>query len=252
MGAESRIDVIKGTSLQAAFHKAQDENRYESGSSYTGTMAEARGVRIVSKPLPLFDAEQLGQRLLGDEARGPQKWGEAHAIPVLPMGKQRVIELEVDVTGAGWGEIDTRIAEAAKPRIKPGESIETVRYNGANRHYGDRSERTGTKQVKIVKTAGKGKLVKRYLVATKYGNRGQHTVLGGFDALAEAQEYAAKEAERQHGTDPIVIWPYQKREDGPLFTYQKVVVKETVWAKVTVGVASGTPESWVIAGVYSC
>lgn len=251
MGANAMVEVVKGSSISEAFRTAQDQDVMENGHSYSGGIGMAAGYRIVSKPLPQYAAEALGERLLGDEQNGPRKWGEAHVIPVTPITKPRQIEMEVDVTGLDWDQRKTAIEKAITPKLRQGEAIESVIFNGKNRNYSD-LKGEGKYEEKIVKVVGKGKLVKRYLIAEQYGENGRKTILGACDTLEQAQEFATKTVARQYGTDgSIVIWPYQKREDGPLYTYKKITTKETIYVQATVGVPSGTPESWVVAGVYS-
>lgn len=253
MGAESRVDILKGSTLKGAFQQAQDQDRMENGHSYTGGLGMAAGYRVVSKPLPQFAAVRLGERLLEDrDGAGPQKWGEAHVIPITPIPNRRTIELEVDVTGLEYAQRNEAIEAAVLPKLHKGEAISEVIYNGGGRTYGSIKGK-GKKVTKIVKTLGKGKLDRRYLVARRYGERGDQTILGGFDTLELAQKYAVEVAEREYGDDfTLSIYPYQKREDGPYYTYKKVVTKETLWVQATVGVPKGEPSSWVVAGVYSC
>jgi len=252
MGAESRVDILKGSTLKGAFQEAQDQDVMETGHSYTGGIGMTQGYRVVSKPLPQFAAVRLGERLMVDRDNGPQKWEEAHVIPIIPIPNRRSIELEVDVTGLEYAQRNEAIEAAVLPKLHKGEAISEVIYNGGGRVHGSINGQ-GKKVTKIVKTLGKGKLIKRYLVALQYGERGQQTILGGFDTLELAQEYAVKKAESEYGNDfTLMIYPYQEREGSPYYTYKKVVTKETLWVVATVGVPKGEPSSWVVAGVYSC
>jgi hypothetical protein len=250
MGATHHIGIIKGKTASSAFNAAQDEARYDYGSSYTGTIAEADGY-IMGSPAPRWDAQQAAARALNDGT--VTKWGSALLIPVLPVPKTRTVTAVVDVTDlenaaaenrdghtmASFRERERRIFAAVHALLKQGEGVDSA------------TEESGTITSKAVVTTHDGPLVRRFHVIDRYGKS-----VAVLPTMKEAKAWAvAHTAHSRIGLpDRYSIEHRTRHENEPLVTvalaYTKFTIKVT--AKVGVPDRSAPVTEWVTAGVYSC
>lgn len=78
MGASFQTMTLSGdvsrADLKAEFERAQDQDRYENGHSYSGGFGMATGLKFASKD---FDSEDAAYEWLDTNA---QKWGDAIAV----------------------------------------------------------------------------------------------------------------------------------------------------------------------------
>jgi hypothetical protein len=247
MGAESKVEIIRGKSAKDAFHNAQDQARWESGSSYTGTIAEAAGY-IMGTAMTKWDAEAQGWDAIYGTTRRVDKWGPALLVPILPVPKTRTTTVAVDLTdlvGTDWDtmkfweEQRHRIQKAVRSTLRTGEGVVSVKTE------------TGVAKTKAVVTTSKAPMVKQYVVFNRHGS-----LAGRFATLKEAKDWAvAKTVHPNYGSPPrYTIEQRTLRGDGPLVTVDLVYTKYTLKATAEVGVPdrSAATTEWVAAGVYSC
>jgi hypothetical protein len=241
MGSTAVIDTIKGRNPREAFEDAQQSARYEHGSSYTGSIAEARG--FIERPaMPRYEAERRAQRALDtDEV---SKWGPCVLIPVVPIPEPRTVRLTMNITGLDHEGVEEAVDREVRARLMKGEAVESVRRSDSGRTYSDMPR--GERRTRAVATKGTGALVEEYVVR----DSGKH-VVATLPTLAEAEEWAMARVEKSWGA-PFTVELRTRRESGPLLTVSVEVLEETCVVEAKVGVPKGTPTEFVCAGWYSC
>lgn len=251
MGAEARVDIIKGKSAQEAFSEAvRDASYYNGSGGYTGSIAEANGYRLMREALPKGEAMRLADDLLRTDK--VEKWGPAVLIPVIPTVTTRTFTIaEIDVTGMDYDARQAAALQAAAALLRTGEVVEHVTVYSHD-HYADNKPR-GSKTYKKEVVTRTGELVTKYVVYTRT-TRTNEMVVSEHDTLAEAKAAALAWAEqnKRYGYE-VHIDARKRRIDQPLISIRFKVLKETAGVEVTVGEPKRDAAicEWVAAGVYS-
>lgn len=235
MGATSYVQILSGPTLDTAYAAEVEQCRYEHGSSYTGTIAEASGIRLVrTTPMLEYDALQEGQRLI--TTGQAQKWEDALAIPIAEPLSTRTIKVTVDVTGLDYEARQVLFGEAVRAKLKTGEGIVSLEVV------------PGTKKTRVVTDVPKTEAVRRFVIRDQW-KRDVAAYNSQAEARKNAELLAAKDDFR---SENLSVFGVIVREDGgPLLTVTRKTMKETIIVTAVVGVVGHAQNRWAVAGVYS-
>lgn len=272
MGAESRMDIIKGSTASEAYNNAVDQAAWEHGSGgYTGSIAESSGYKVAS-PRTLWEAERAADTLLNGgtiDGLRTQKWEYTVLIPLLEEEKVRTIDMAVDVTGveefarneyglhSGISNWAPAVHRAAREKARKGEHVMSVDWVSERKkswYVGPLEGLFGlTKQVvKDVVVRTKGGQVTVWAVVG--GSRPKSVVYLTTTDLDEAKREAVKLSGRMDGED-VGIVQMKVRDgdpDGFLYRARQEVAKNVLGARVVFGKSTGRPNGEFLAvGVYS-
>jgi hypothetical protein len=240
MGAYSVTETIRGESIAAAYQRARDQAGWESGHSYSGTIAESRGyIALPAQFRP--EAEARAERALRDGT--VEKWGPCAIIPIRPTGNHRTATVEVDILGLDHEGVAAKVLAAAKALAEDGEVVEAVRTNTPEGYTFD--EPRGVTETEAVVSTPTGPTGTRFLLTNEFN--GRMNLIGTTATLAEAEELAKREARRFAGR--VSISSYSER---PERVVEVRTTKRTAVVIATLGTPTGgEPTEFVAAGVYS-
>jgi len=221
MGAHSLTRYVHTNEpLETAFAKLVDNERREYGnSSYSGTFATCRGVRLVGEAMGRSDAEAVANALFADadlpvrlqgkvRRQRVEKWGPALAIPVLDTGRARLSKRTVRTKVDSMGVLsDAELVELAHQvlQVPQGAWIENP---------GNLVDQARTKK-RVARAQGKARV--EYRLESR-ALRTNSTVYGSErEAVAAAVALLEREAERGFLRDEeqITIIPVRTK-DGEL------------------------------------
>lgn len=235
MGAVAMVQILSGTSLNAAYADEVQRCRIECGSSYTGTIAESSGIRLhQARALLEWDAMQAAQHLI--DTNVVQKWEAAVAIPIAEPQSTRTIKVTVDVTGLDYEAGQILFGEAIRAKMKAPEGIVHLATS------------PGTKKTRVVTDVPKTEAVRRFVIRDQWKRD-----VAWYSSQAEARKHAELMAAKDdYRSENLSVVGVIVREDGgPLLTVTRKTVKETIVVTAEVGLFSNVQNRWAVAGIYS-
>lgn len=251
MGATDYMNVVEGTDVRTAYNEIVEQEGYESGYSYSGTISQSDGYDVVTyTPMTVSQAEALAYKEMEDYM---EKSGPARAIPVVkhtPATYNDSVEVDVEFKVSleeynSYGP-EKNLAALKAAKVKSNAAVYTMRTHSA----------VLTETTKVTTTEG-GKVTKFF--AIPIGSEKMPKWESGHPSQAAARAAIADLPKTFRGEVlNYEVFSMTRRESGAGFVESKTTVKHvTVNATVTYATVKtpakdGTEQwGWMFYGLAS-